>query len=235
MPHLGGRRAQELAPCRRHREEIAHLDQRARRRRGRSGVARAAGVRLDGDRRGVGRPARHQADGPGRRDARQRLAAKSQRRDRFQIVRAGELAGRVPRERQQRVLGRHALAVVAHRDALDPAAPQRHLDVPRAGVERVLDQLLHHRGGAFDHLSCGDLPLHDRGEYGDLPHASVPAQRMKRGSFPATQPSISARRASKPGRPMRPNVNSFASSIAGWPNGSTPASHPVATVAISSR
>src|SRR5262249_60986877 len=162
-------------------------------------------------------------------------AGDAERGPRLQLVDSRALAGGVAREGQQRVLGRHALAIVAPRDAFDPAAAKRHLDVTRPGVERILDQLLHHRRGALDHLASGDLPLYHRGEYGDLPHGLVPAQRMKRGSFPATQVSISSRRASNPGRPMSPKVSSFASSIAGWPNGSTPASHPVATVAISSR
>src|SRR5262249_20583868 len=146
-----------------------------------------------------------------------------------------QLTGGVAGEREQRVLRRHALAVVAPGGAPDAAPLEGHLDVARTRGERLLHELPLHRGRAVGHPSRGDLPLHDRGEYGDLPHATRSAQRMKRGSFPATQVSISARRSSKPGRPMRPKVNAFVSWMAGCPNGSMPASHPVAIVAISSR
>ena len=37
-----------------------------------------------------------------------------------------------------------------------PPAVQRHLDPAGAGVDRVLDQLLDHRGRPLDHLAGGD-------------------------------------------------------------------------------
>ena len=67
---------------------------------------------------GPGRAAartRAQGEVRDRRDAGQRLAAKPERADRGQIVGAGDLARRMPLDRQPRVLRVHAFAVV-----LDP-------------------------------------------------------------------------------------------------------------------
>ncbi len=74
------------------------------------------------------------------------------------------------RERQHGVLGRHARAVVDDRDVADAAAGEADLDVARAGVERVLHQLLHHRGRALDDLAGRDLPLDVGREDGDASH-----------------------------------------------------------------
>ena len=93
-------------------------------------------------------------------------------------------------------------------------------DVARAGVERVLDQLLDHRGGPLDHLAGGDL-------VGDLgrQHAHAPAARagggarlahtMSRVALLASHSSTSAARSSQPLRPARPKVNRRPSSAAG--------------------
>ena len=50
----------------------------------------------------------------------------------------------------------HADAVVADPDQIAPARLDGDLDPPRPGVERVLDQLLHRRGGPLDHFAGGD-------------------------------------------------------------------------------
>ena len=76
------------------------------------------------------------------------------------------------REGEERILGRHALPVVAHDDLLEAAPDKLDLDVVRARVEGVLDQLLHHRGGPLDHLAGRDLPLHRRREDRDLTHGA---------------------------------------------------------------
>ena len=79
----------------------------------------------------------------------------------------------MPRERDQRVVRRHALPVVAHGDQLEPAGREPYLDVLGARVERVLDQLLHDRGRPLDHLAGGDLSLHRRRQDRDLPHVAT--------------------------------------------------------------
>jgi len=66
-------------------------------------------------------------------------------------------------------------AVVAYRDQVEPARAEADLHVARARVERVLDQLLHHRARPLDHLAGRDLPLHRRRKDRDLAHgASYP-------------------------------------------------------------
>ena len=50
----------------------------------------------------------------------------------------------------------HAGAVVGDADEREPTRRRHHLDVARAGVERVLDQLLDHAAGTLDHLAGGD-------------------------------------------------------------------------------
>jgi hypothetical protein len=57
-------------------------------------------------------------------------------------------------QRQARVVGLHARAVVDDAHALAAAAVDVDLDARRARVQRVFDQLLDHRSGAFDHLAA---------------------------------------------------------------------------------
>ncbi len=59
-------------------------------------------------------------------------------------------------DRKRELFRGHAAAVVGDRDQAAAAIAQGHVDAPRAGVDRVLDQLLDRRGRAFDHLARGD-------------------------------------------------------------------------------
>ena len=68
-----------------------------------------------------------------------------------------DLAGRVALQRQRQLGGRDADAVVLDHDAAHAAGREPHDDLARAGVERVVDQLAHHRGRPLDHLAGGDL------------------------------------------------------------------------------
>ena len=95
-----------------------------------------------------------------RADRRQRLAAEAERVDLHQVV-AVELGGGVALDREFQVAAAHAAAVVGDANKPPAAAVGRDLDLGRAGVERVLDQLLDHAGGALDHLAGGDAV--DRG------------------------------------------------------------------------
>jgi hypothetical protein len=63
----------------------------------------------------------------------------------------------VARERERQLRGRDAGAVVAHAQQPDAALLDVDRDVPRAGIERVLDQFLGDRGRALDDLAGGDL------------------------------------------------------------------------------
>ncbi len=103
------------------------------------------------------RRARFQQQPRNRRDRRQRFAAKSQRRNREQIVRGAQLRRGVALERQQRVVVSHAAAVVDH--ANHPLAARFHFDAnrARARIQRIFEQLLHHRRGPLDHFARRDL------------------------------------------------------------------------------
>jgi hypothetical protein len=50
-----------------------------------------------------------------------------------------------------------AATVVGDRDTFDPALVEQDPQRLRAGVQRVLQQLLNDRGRPFDHLAGGDL------------------------------------------------------------------------------
>ena len=60
-------------------------------------------------------------------------------------------------QREPRVLAVHARAVVADANQRLAAVLQVHAHRLRAGIERVLDQLLDHRCGALDDFASRDL------------------------------------------------------------------------------
>ena len=101
--------------------------------------------------------ARPQHEMRDRRDRRQRLAAEAERRDRREIVGAPDLAGRVALDGQPRIVGLHPLAVVLDADLLLAAELDVNDDAPRAGVDGVLDQLLHDRRRPLDDFAGGNL------------------------------------------------------------------------------
>ena len=136
-------------------EEIGDLHRGAA--RARRGRRRRHASGLDADLRpGLGAGGAGDDPQPRHRaDRRQSLASEAQRRDGGEIV-VGELGGGVALHRQSEVGGGHAAAIVADGDERATAVLDRDLDPPGAGVDRVLDQLLDHRGRAFDHLARGD-------------------------------------------------------------------------------
>ena len=103
----------------------------------------------------------------------QRLAAKSQRGDREQVVGGAQLGGGVALESQQCVVAIHAVAVVSEPDEL--ASARLHLDANAvgSGVQCVLQKLFHHRGRPVHHLACGDLIGNLIGKYADTAHNSL--------------------------------------------------------------
>ena len=68
---------------------------------------------------------------------------------------------------EREILARHAAAVVTDIDEPAPAAVAQDIDPRRAGVERVLDELLDHAGGSLDHLARGDAVDDAFGELAD--------------------------------------------------------------------
>ncbi len=73
-------------------------------------------------------------------------------------------------EGEQRVVAAHAAAVVHDVDAPLPAGLDLAAEALSPGVERILDQLLHHRGRPLDHFSGGDLVGDGFGENADAAH-----------------------------------------------------------------
>lgn len=59
-------------------------------------------------------------------------------------------------DRKRKIAARHAAAVVGDADPAPPTAIGEDVDPAGARVDRVLDQLLDHARGAFDHLAGGN-------------------------------------------------------------------------------
>ena len=68
------------------------------------------------------------------------------------------------------VVAIHAGAVIDHADRGDAAAPDEDLDFPRAGVDGILDQLLHHARRPLDDFAGGNLAGDGFGKEGDAGH-----------------------------------------------------------------
>ena len=162
--------AQEPAPGRYAREQVAHLDGGTRRVRARPRLGVAAvehpAVALLGP--GTVTAETQLTDG---RDARECLAAKAHRRDGFQIVQAADLAGGVSRESERQLIPVDADSVVAHADAAHAALLEEQFDSPRARVEGVVEQFLDHRRGSLDDLAGRDLIDQELGQGRDPPPA----------------------------------------------------------------
>ena len=71
-------------------------------------------------------------------------------------IAVGDFRGGVALDGEREILGAHAAAVVDDADEPPPALLDGDVDARRAGVERVLDELLHGGGRTLDHLAGGD-------------------------------------------------------------------------------
>ncbi len=171
MAELGRLAAQELAPRRGIEIEVLDRD------RGALGAGRgldlgdARAFRVDHARALRLRAARGNRKARHRGDRGERLAAKPHGRHRLEILEAGDLAGRVAREREAQLGGADAFAVVLDLDALRAACVERDGDRARAGVEAVLEQLLQHRCRPLDYLAGGDLADEQLGQDANGAHA----------------------------------------------------------------
>jgi hypothetical protein len=179
MAVFGGLGAKEFAARRRVEVELVHGHRRTvgeRRRQRRADLAT-----VDFDAPGVLFPAqaRRQRQARYGGNACQRLAAKAQRRDRLEVAGGGDLGCRVARQRQRQILTPDAISVVGDANQLDPAAGEIDVDLPRAGVEAVLEDLLQRRGRPVDDFAGGDLVDQLIGQRTDRWHqrASPVAQR----------------------------------------------------------
>jgi hypothetical protein len=75
---------------------------------------------------------------------------------------------------ESQIFRRHARAIIEDADEPAPTLLEADLDASRAGIDGVLDQFLHRRGRAFDHLAGGNLINQDRVKLADG-HAVVMA------------------------------------------------------------
>ena len=146
---------EKFQPRRRRVEQVAHLDTRAFAERGGLDLGFVAGVDRDAPGMRLAPVAGGDRQPCDRADRGQRLAAEAQRPDVHEIV-VGELGGSVALDAQRKVGARHAVAVVAHADEPAPAAVGHDLNLARAGVERVFDELLHDARRPLDHFAGGD-------------------------------------------------------------------------------
>ena len=73
----------------------------------------------------------------------------------------------MPEHREFEVFRPHAHAVIADPDQAAPTLLDQHIDAARAGINGVLDQLLHRRSRALDHLTGSDLVYEDGVETAD--------------------------------------------------------------------
>ena len=163
---LGRVALEEFAPRRCAEEQFAHLDAGAA--RARSGLQLAAAgvepMRVLGGRGAAGQlHLGHRADG------REGLAAKAHRRDRFKVGQRCDLAGGMAPQRERQFTGFNAFTVVFDDRRAHAAAAELDDHLAGAGVQGVVDQFAHHRGGPLDHLAGGDLADQFIVEFADRP------------------------------------------------------------------
>jgi hypothetical protein len=87
----------------------------------------------------------------------QGFPAESQRAHLKQIVRDADLAGRMAGHRQRQLVGPDAAAIIADANQFAPPLLHRHVDVGRAGIDRVFQQFLDDTGRPLNHFARRDL------------------------------------------------------------------------------
>ena len=186
---LGLFAAHELAPGRGVEEEVHHLHSRAHR----------VGRRLDGDAHlapfGLGLPGfglLRRAGGKGepgdRTDGGERLAAKAQAVDPFQIVEGRHLGGGVARQRQHQLILGDATAIVANANELGTTLVDVDLDPVGPCIQAVFHQLLDHGGGPLHHLTGSNLVGQNRRQYTNWHRLLLLVERNGCGNRPDWEP-----------------------------------------------
>ena len=152
-------RLEEFTSCRCGRIQIEHLHRGARRACGRLHSSGVTAYRVGIDQvSAVGRgSAAGQTHAGDRGHRSQRFAAKAQGAHPLQVVQARDLAGGVTGERKRQLFRLDATAIVAHHNATHTAFFDAQCNPRGARINRVFQQFLDHRGGAFHHFACGDL------------------------------------------------------------------------------
>jgi hypothetical protein len=99
-------------------------------------------------------------------------------RDGQQIVGVADLRRRVAFEGQHSVVAHHAAAVVGDLNEFLASSLNLHANPPRTRIQRVLQQLLHHRRRALDYFARGDLVGNIFGENVDAAHRVLRYMRV---------------------------------------------------------
>ena len=158
---LGLPRAQEFPSCGDVVEQLLDIEGRAAR------AARVLDARLaatvDSDLGPLDRVARtgEHAELRHRSDRRERFPSEAHGLHTHEILERADLARRVPAHGEDGVVAVHADAVVLDQDPFLAAFADLDADGGGLRVDGVLEQLLDHAGGSFDHFSRGDL-VHER-------------------------------------------------------------------------
>ena len=139
-------------------EQIDRLNRRPHRARRRAWLTCDPALELNQrGRLGTNRP-RGQSQPTSRgRDRGERLTAEPVAVKPSQILHRLKLGGRVPAKGERNLLCGNARSVIVHRNSFTTGPGDLHRDPPRVRVQGVLQQLLEHRGGAFDHLARRNL------------------------------------------------------------------------------
>src|SRR6267154_2046853 len=169
---------QEFAPRGGVVVKIVDLDRRSKWVRGR--LNRADAPAFCAERKGAAgacSPARKR-DPCNRSDACERLAAKAQRANLFEIVQGSDLARCVARERHRQILALNAGSVVDDTDLLYAAFDERDADVGGARIEAVLEELLQYRRRPVDHFPRRDLADERFGQRADGGHVCSKGSRL---------------------------------------------------------
>ncbi len=190
---LGLGALEELAARRDVEEERPHLDRGPAPARRRIDAADAAAFDAHPPTVALELRARELDAGDGG-DRRQRLAAKPERRHPLEILEGRELRSGVAIEGEHDVVAPHPRSVVVDRDPALAAGVERDGDAARAGVERVLDQLLDHRSRSLDHFAGSDLAHQPIVEESDLRHAYSTVGSATSRASPANSPVSSRSR-----------------------------------------
>ena len=129
-----------------------------------------------------------------RRDGGQCLSPEAQGADALQILRRAQLAGGVAQKGGGHLLLGNTAAVVGDADIGGSAVADLGGDALRPGVDGVLHQLLHHRGGPLHHLARGDHVSHLLGQDLNMSHR-CPSSQCPASARARNDPLSSIRRA----------------------------------------
>ena len=137
-------------------EQVAHNDCCSFRTAGFLLCLNLTGFQMQMQTRNRTRLTREQINARNRRNRSQCFTAEAQCADSIQIFLGTQLAGRVATEGHRCILCRHAAAVIRNTQISNAAVFDLHRNAGRTCVNRILDQLLRHRGRPFNNLSCRD-------------------------------------------------------------------------------